>query len=130
MSRVRPSHPRGYPVYRPHWDERPEQLLGRSFQAEEELDWVRIAKHGKRIVAAYHIAKIDTFNYSISSLAVTPNYRGEGIGHWMLLHALGLIESKGGRTVHVYWGCTAPLLKRIGFGHDQENNHWLHLDRE
>lgn len=130
MSRERPKHPREYPVYRPRWDERPEELLGCSYQTEEELDWVRIAKKGARVVAAYQVAKIDTFNFSILSLAVSPHYRGQGIGNWMLLHALGLIESKGGRTVHVNWGYTVPLLERLGFGHDQEKNHWLHLERE
>ncbi|MCY3885189.1 MAG: GNAT family N-acetyltransferase [Gammaproteobacteria bacterium] len=130
MNTNHPLHPRDYPVFRPHWDERPEELLGQIFQSEEELDWVRIAKHEKKVVAAYQIARIDQFSFSISSLAVNEHYSGEGIGHWMLLHALGLIESKGGRIVRAKWGCNPPLLERVGFRCDQENSHWLHLDRE
>lgn len=123
-------HPRDYPVFRPRWDERPEELLGQTFESEKELDWVRIAKHDKNVVAAYLIARIDEFNFSIAALAVNEHYRGEGLGHWMLLHALGLIESKGGRIVHAKWGSNPPLLERVGFRRDQENGHWLQLDRE
>lgn len=123
-------HPRDYPVFRPHWDERPEKLLQQRFASEEELDWVRIAKHGQTVIAAYRVSTIDRFNFSIASIAVLPDYRGKGIGRWMLMHAMGLIESKGGRTVHANWGCSVPLLDRLGFVHDHENNHWLHLERE
>lgn len=92
--------PREYPVFRPYWRERPTQLLQQSIE-ESDLDWIRIAKHHGQVIAAYRIEQQDVFNYSILSIAVDSNYRHQGIGRWMVLHAVGLIESKGGRVVHV-----------------------------
>ncbi len=127
---TRPAHPRGYPIYRPHWNERPIQLLNRSFEQDSELDWIRIAKHHDQVIAAYQIALIDTFNYWISALDVRKDYRGEGLGRWMLLHAIGLIESKGGRVVHVKCKNPKPNLEGLGFLATDSNEYRLQLVRE
>lgn len=126
----RPAHPRGYRVFRPHWKERPTDLLSCKFEKEGELDWIRVAKHKNMVVAAYKIAMLNSSVYKISSLAVDEAYRGFGLGSWMLLHALGLIESKGGQTVHANWGCKSSLLQRIGFEQVQGSEYRLILERE
>lgn len=126
----RPSHPRGYPVFRPRWDEKPDNLLCCTFEREEELDWVRIAKHGDVVVAAYQIEALGSSTYVISSLAVDESYRRNALGRWMLLHALGLIESKGGQTVHANWGRKLSLLQRVGFNRTGDTEYRLNLDRE
>ena len=130
MSEERPSHPRGYPVFRPHWEERPTRLLEQQFESEEELNWVRVAKHNDCVIAAYAIAPLDRFNYKIRMLVVDERYRGEGLGRWLLLHALGLIESKGGQFVHANWGCRTPLLEAVGFERGEENKYRIKLERE
>ncbi len=130
MNDERPSHPRGYPVFRPRWDERPTCLLACKFEKEEELDWVRVAKHKNAVIAAYRIEALGTNNYAILALAVDEDYRGYGLGRWMLLHALGLIESKGGQTVHASWSCKSSLLQSTGFDLTHGNEYRLKLERE
>ena len=110
-----PDHPRGYPIYRPHWDERPTELLNCCFEHESELDWIRIAKFGDRIIAAYRIAKTGEFGFEICSLVVHSDFRGRGLGQWLVQHAMGLIESKGGLVVIVQIGCQVSMLERLGF---------------
>ena len=126
----RPSHPRGYPIFRPHWDERPTSLLHCCIDAEEDLDWIRIAKHEGRVIAAYQIELVQNFVYRIVSLVVDEEYRREGLGGWMLLHALGLIESRGGRSVLVEWNRNTSMLERVGFIQDTDSGYKLELDRE
>lgn len=130
LNEERPTHPRGYRVFRPRWEERPTNLLSCQFEKEVELDWVRVAKHKNVVVAAYKIAMLNSNVYKISSLAVDERYRGCGLGSWLLLHALGLIESKGGQTVHANWGCRSSLLQRIGFEQVQGSQYRLKLERE
>ena len=130
LNDTRPSHPRGYPVFRPRWDERPDNLLCCKFEREEELDWVRIAKHGDVVVAAYKIEVLGSSTYAISSLAVDEDYRLRGLGRWMLLHALGLIESKGGQIVYANWDRKLSLLQRVGFNRTSDARYRMNLERE
>ena len=94
-----PSHPRDYPIFRPHSDECPKELLGQIPAEEFDLDCIRIMKHDQEIIAAYRFAKIGTFSYQIHSLQVKPTYRQRGLGKWLLAHLLGIVESKGGLVI-------------------------------
>ncbi|MCY3627964.1 MAG: GNAT family N-acetyltransferase [Gammaproteobacteria bacterium] len=106
--------PRDYPIFRPYWCERPTELLGDSI-TEEDLDWIRIAKHNGDVIAAYWIEQHDPFNFTIKSFAVDKVYRKQGLGRWMVLHAVGLIESKGGRTAHAQFDKPVSFLETCGF---------------
>ena len=106
--------PRDYRIFRPYWHERPHDLLGEPFE-EADLDWIRIAKDSGEIIAAYWLEQYDQLNFAIKSFAVQQAYRNQGLGRWMVLHAVGLIESKGGRTVHAQFNESVPLLESCGF---------------
>ena len=112
---VEPTAPRRFPIYRPHWHERPEELLARDISCETELDWIRIAKDEGEVIAAYEIEQNDPWNFSVLSLTVSQPYQNQGLGRWMLLHAVGLIESKGGRVVHARCRNQTDFVTRIGF---------------
>lgn len=131
VNRVKESRsPRRFPIYRPHWHERPVELLARDIFFEAELDWIRIAKDNSKVVAAYEIKQLDTWNFSMVSLAVAEPYQSQGLGRWMLLHAIGLIESKGGRVVHAHcqelWG----FFKKAGFSMASTDHYILRLQPE
>ena len=122
--------PRRFPIYRPHWYERPEKLLEREILSEAELDWIRIAKDKSKVVAAYEITQQDTWNFSVISLSVARPYQKQGLGRWMLLHAVGLIESKGGRVVHARCGKLTSFVKNAGFSKVLSDHYVLALEPE
>ena len=127
---LHPKHPREYRIHRPYWGECPPDLLCEDGDIESQLDWVRIAKHNDRVVAAYSFKAIDTFHYSLLSLKVDREYRRRGLGRWLLLHALGVIESKGGREVTADFGKTVSLMDSLGFVRVSNTRYQLSLDPE
>lgn len=113
--------PRDLQTFRPYADEMPWELLESSgadpeaLAAVRELDLVRIAKLDGRIVAAYGIRPLTPTRYELVALVVAEGWRGKGFGRWMLGHAIGLAESRGGREVLVRGQRSAGFLRRFGF---------------
>lgn len=109
-----PNHPREYPIFRPREDECPYGLLGLRLGDHINLDAIRVAKHHDDVVAAYKFKRLSSLAFEIEAVGVSEPYRNRGLGSWMLAHAVGIIESKGGRDVIIH----APLcefLGRLGF---------------
>ena len=101
-------------VYRPFPGEVPGDLVG----AGASLDDVRVAKldgHGsqRRIVGAYRLVQVDARRFEIAALGVYPEFRGAGIGRWLLGHAIGIAESRGARMVDAKG--PAGFLRPVGF---------------
>ncbi len=113
--------PRDLETFRPYAAEMPLALLARSGAAPEDvaqvvaLDLVRVAKLRGEIVAAYGIRPLGPVAYQLVALAVEPAWRGRRFGRWMLGHALGLAESRGGREVWVQGCAHERFLARAGF---------------
>lgn len=122
--------PRRFPIYRPHWHERPTQLLARDISDDTELDWIRIAKNDGEVIAAYEVEQNDTWNFSVLTLKVAESYRNLGLGRWMLLHAVGLIESKGGRIVHARCRNHKRFVTGNGFTEVTPNHYVMQLEPE
>ncbi len=95
-------------IYRPFVGEVPSDLVG----AGAELNDVRIAKFDGRIVGAYRLAQVAADRFEIAALAVYPDFRGAGIGRWLLGHAIGIAESRGGRVIDA----TGPERLFLGAG--------------
>lgn len=109
-----PTHVRDYPIGSVRSSERLRELL--CYEPEtHELEWIRIAWHNDLAVAAYHVKPMTDQEYLLCALVVRENYRRRGIGRWMLAHALGVIESKGGRSVLVNSTRTLALFEKLGF---------------
>ena len=92
-------------VYPPYAHEDPAHLVG--VAADGEL--VRVAKLDGRVIGAYRLARTGETSYTIRAVVVDENHRGRGVGRWLLGHAIGIAELKGGRVVD------APLAAREFF---------------
>jgi len=110
--------------YRPYPDEVPWELLegavggpdaGDTLARVLERNLVRVAKRDGRLVGAYGIRPLSATRYELVALAVAEGYRRQGLGHWILGHALGLAESKGAREVVVRGHGATRFLGRVGF---------------
>lgn len=109
-----PNHPREYPIFRPRENECPYGLLGLPAGDPINLDAIRVAKHHDEVVAAYKFKRLSPLAFEIEGVGVSDLYRNRGLGSWMMAHAVGIIESKGGREVIIH----APFcefLGRLGF---------------
>ena len=111
-------------IFRPYQDEVPWELLESAGVSEEdlrqvlELNLVRVAKYEDRVIGAYGIRPLTPTRYELVSLAVTEGYRRQGLGRWLLGHAIGLAESKGAREILVRSAgkrAGTSLLARLGF---------------
>lgn len=90
--------PRKVPIYRPYADEMPWALLPEGLAAPNP-DLTRIAKLDGEVIGAYAIEPVSTLHYRITALVVAKRHRRQGLGRWLLGHAIGICESKGAREV-------------------------------
>ena len=98
-------------VFRPYPDEHPYELLASVGEEDwQTAEFVRIAKLDGEIVAAYAMDRgmdtgidrgtdTDFLRYRLWCLVTAPALRKQGLGRWMMGHAIGLAESKGARSV-------------------------------
>jgi N-acetylglutamate synthase-like GNAT family acetyltransferase len=113
--------PRDLEMFRPWRDEMPWDLLVSSGADEDalrevlELDLVRVAKLEGRIVGAYGIRPLSPTCFELVALAVAEGWRGKAFGRWLVGHAIGLAESRGGREILVRGQRHAAFLRRFGF---------------
>lgn len=82
-------------IYPPYPHEDPSDLVGRAGDGE----LVRVAKLDGRVVGAYRLIRTEETRFAIKALVVDEKYRGHGIGRWLLGHAIGIAELKGGRMI-------------------------------
>jgi len=115
------SRPRDLQLFRPYADELPWDLLAAAGADEDalaavmDLDLARVAKLEGRIVGAYGIRPLSSTCYELVALAIADGYRHRGFGRWLLGHAIGLAESRGGREIVFRGQRSAGFLRRFGF---------------
>lgn len=105
--------PANVEVYRPYDEQVPIDLL--SLSPDSPLDYVRVAKLGDTLLGAYEMVRIDQASFLLIKLIVLPEYRGRGIGVWLIKHAQALAESKGGMTLDCELEAIGLLLEALGF---------------
>ena len=64
---------------------------------------------------------LSAIRFELCNLAVAPGLRGKGLGRWLLGHAIGLSETKGGREILVRRTPLRGLFRRTGFVADGED---------
>ena len=82
-------------IFDPFPDEMPRDLVG----APEADEIVRVAKREGRVVGAYRLARLEGERFEIRALAVDCAHRRRGVGRWLLRHAIGVAENRGGRLI-------------------------------
>jgi len=106
-------NPRQVPIYRPYPDEVPWSLLPDGCVAPD-LNLMRLAKHGGEVIGVYTVAKVSALHYRITALVVAERHRRQGLGRWLLGHAIGICESKGAREISAP-AAGSQLLAQRGF---------------
>lgn len=97
--------PQDASIYRPYPDEIPWELLLLADPDENRVyeyadaDYMRVAKVDDEPVGVYVVEALSPTVYRMRNLAVAPDWRGKGLGRWLLGHAIGIAESKGGREI-------------------------------
>ena len=112
-------------VYRPYADEVPWDMLDGAVPIDVDLDLMRVAKYDGEVVGAYVMERDDILVFRIIAIVVAEPYRGRFIGRWLLGHALGVAESKGGRVVLVPTQRARRFFEAVGFVPDRDG---LRLD--
>ena len=67
--------------------------------AGADPEWTRIAEYGDAEVGAYELKRLGPTRFRIVGLKVHEDFRGLGIGRWLLRHAVGTAESSGAREI-------------------------------
>ena len=90
--------PRKVPVFRAYRDEIPWELMP---EQEQEVDpeWVRVAKLDGEVIGVYAVHPLSRVEFRIDVVAVAPAYRRQGLGSWLLRHAMGVCETKGAQQI-------------------------------
>jgi len=108
-------------MFRPYPEEVPWALLAEAggdaaaLEDSLDLDLVRIAKLDGQIVGAYALRELTPTCFELVALAIRAEARAQGCGRWLLGHALGLAESRGGQAVRVRGQRHAGFLAPVGF---------------
>lgn len=97
--------PQDVNIFRPYPDEIPWELLlladpdESSVYEYADADYMRVAKLDDEAIGVYVVRALSPTVYELCNLAVAPSWRGRGLGRWLLGHAIGIAESKGGREI-------------------------------
>lgn len=94
-----PLNPRRIRIYRPYPDEVPRELLPESVADAPDLERMRVAKLNGEVVGVYAMQPLSSLHHQITALAVAPAYRRQGLGRWLLGHAIGVCETRGARQI-------------------------------
>ena len=99
-------------VFEPFAAELPVDIVGPGNPAS-----VRVAKLDGVVLGGYRLGRLRGVRFALPALGVYAPYRGRGVGRWLLGHALGVAESKGGRCVeaHAAGSSLRRFLLRAGF---------------
>ena len=115
--------PRKVPIYRPYADEMPWELLPDRLAAPDP-NLTRIAKLGGEVIGAYAIEPVNALHYRITALVVAERHRRQGLGRWLLGHAVGICESKGAREISAP-ATRSQLFAKRGFERTGESQRLL-----
>ena len=62
-------------------------------------EWTRIAEYGDDRVGAYELKRLGQTRFRIVHIEVHEGFRQQGVGQWLLRHAIGTAESSGAREI-------------------------------
>ena len=118
---------RDFEVYPPFRDELPLDLYGPPHldaecrPADPATELIRIAKNQQKIFGIYELDRSDEGLFVIRSLIVDHANRRKGIGRWLLGHAIGVAESKGGRQLLLRSQLSKAFFLKFDFYEEEKN---------
>lgn len=115
--------PRNVSIIRPRREEIPWELLCLEVfrkSANDITRFMRIAKDGNKVLGGYLLRSPhgDSMIWQILRVAVHSDARRQGLGNWLIGHAVGVAESRGAAEVYVELPDSHPargLFLRYGF---------------
>ena len=112
---------RSFDVYPPQRGELPIKLFAPPHcddfyrPAEPPSEFVRIAKSPDHVLGIYELDSVEKGLFRIRSLIVDRSFRRQGVGSWLLGHAIGVAESKGGRQVDLKTNIAKIFFRKFDF---------------
>ena len=81
---------------------------------------LRVASSASALLAAMQCEPKPIYDqvarsFSLAMVMVEPNCKGNGVGRWLVAHAIGVAESKGGRHLEARLHGPADFFKGLGF---------------
>ena len=119
-------------VYKPLAREFPEDLLvsagadAADLAAWSEAETLRLASRGQTVLGGYAMNRLSVERFELLGVVVDEGHRNQGLGRWMVGHALGVAESKGGQEVVITSPGNTTMFTRMGFG-ERENAYLYEL---
>ena len=108
------SRPRDVSIFRPHAIEATIDPLLCVLKAPD-LELVRVSKCLGAVFAVYPLTQMTEPEFALVSIHVEAGHRRKGLGTWMLGHAIGLAEARGGRSIEVVFAEGRRFFERRGF---------------
>ena len=108
-------------VFKPYDSEFPEALLSDAGFSDAALDrWraapiLRIAKRDTEVLGIYAMQRVEPTLFHLFGLVVTQPVRKQGLGRWLVGHAIGVAESKGARVLTLAAIGSSRMFQRVGF---------------
>ncbi len=108
-------------MFRPYANEFPEALLLDAGADEtclarwQSAEMVRIAKIDDEIVGCYAMDRGEGLEFRLHGVVIAPAQRKQGLGRWIVGHAIGVAESKGARHLHLTELGGSRCFERMGF---------------
>ena len=108
-------------IFKPYGNEFPEYLMldagcpTEAFAHWENSELLRIAKRGHEILGLYAMERRNQDIFELFGVIVEPQVRKQGLGRWLVGHAIGVAESKGGRRVTLPHTGASRCFAHIGF---------------
>ena len=108
-------------IFRPYNDEFPEPLLLEANATEacltqwQNAEILRIAKRREEILGCYAMVRLNEVEFHLFGVAVQHKVRNQGLGRWVVGHAIGVAESKGARQISIDAIGSSRCLQQVGF---------------
>jgi predicted N-acetyltransferase YhbS len=112
---------RDYEVFRGDPGALPKDMAATLSSLVRPPDVLRVAKLGECIIGCYAMHEprlIDdqvARTFVLAMVMVEPNYQGIGVGRWLVGHAIGVAETKGGRHLAAELAGPAAFFTGLGF---------------
>ena len=112
---------RDYAVFRGDPAALPKDMAATLSSLVRPPDVLRVAKLGECIIGCYAMHEPTLIDdqvartFVLAMVTVEPNYQGNGVGRWLVGHAIGVAETKGGRHLVAELPGPAAFFTGLGF---------------